>query len=234
MALNDMTDYCGNSARVLGPKFDKMLSELAMDVNTSEWKCTLDDSTTEAIMPRNQCQGKYLDCINDEISEAKIKMLFDPAVCERNVDMVSNDTNGVDTSENVHQPVNSVKRKCDDECKNDGWKSCGWTRNETNDEYNRMKPWPMFKTGFEELERYGKKFGQTTIVGNDFVPSTICQQQQKPKENVTDVDKLNNNDRLKHIDPKMIELIRSEIMDNCVSIGMLFHFFQIEIELKLK
>lgn len=313
MAHDDMTDYSKNSARVLGPKFDKMLADLAIDVNTSGWKCTLNDSTAEAKMPRNQCKGKYLDCANDEISEQKIAMLFDPIKCEQNDSKLSNganngasvssinqnDGNGEDDDEvitfeldfnrrknaeikpnnfhfnevstsgthsrsnveNEYQPVNSWqnrpnfvnnKRKCDDEYGNGAWKQRNWTRNDANDECDRTKPLPMFKTGLDELEiRYDKKFGTSNAanqstgtgrktlggrrtVGSQFVPPVMGQQQQKLKDNDTDVDMFDSNDRLKHIDPKMIELIRSEIMDNSAPIGMQFRFLQIEIEVKFE
>lgn len=93
MLQDDLMIYSESSANALALKFDKMLVDLAIDVNTSNWKCTLNDSTTHVIMPQNHCKGNYLDCANDEITERDIAMLFDPIECRPSVNQTPNDVN---------------------------------------------------------------------------------------------------------------------------------------------
>lgn len=294
MLHDDLVRYNVSSATAFATKFDKLLADSAINVDATNWKCTLDDSTTAAIMPRNQCKGKYLDCANDEITEREIAMLFDPTECEPNGKRMPNNTlcassiqqnekdddgdeevitfnlnfnrrkdfeikpsnlqfNGASTSathntnnaEHDYKSSNSWqnrpnfvnhKRKGDDQYSNGSWKQSAWSRNKADDD--RVKPPPTFKTGLDELEnQYEKKFGNGThpsngggrktlggrrTVASPFVLPMAQQQQSQPKHkgDSADVDMLDdNNDRLKHIDPKMIELIRSEIMDRFAPIG---------------
>lgn len=296
--------YSESSANEFATKFDEMLTNLAIDVNASEWECTLDDATTEDILSQNQCIGKYSDCAIDEITDREVAMLFDPIQSELNGNEMLNEANhGIDVSiinqmdeddegekevitfnlninrtknaeigpNNFYQnevstsasnsgcnsfnPSNTwqsrpsfanTKRKYDDELTNTNCKQRGWARNNVNDECDRGRAPAMFKTAQDELEiqyekRYGnsnganqsygtgrKTLGGRRTVGSPFVPPIAQQQQQqhqpKPRDNDADTDMYDNNDRLKHIDPKMIELIRSEIMDRFAPIGMNISF----------
>lgn len=297
MLHDDLVSYSEYSVNAFTAKFDEMLSEWKIDVNESDWRCTLDDSTVEVIMPRKQCQGKYLDCVNDEISQQHIALLFNPIQLESNGNRVPhNAIRGVSvTTTNRHdkdgdgneevitfnmnfnrrqnpeirsnnfgfneattpalpnnsyveneykKPLNAwlngqnlanSKRKCDEDYSHGNWKQGIWVPTTAHDECVSARAPPMFKTGLDELEiQYEKKYGHSTnqsngtgrktlggrrTVGSPFVPP-VSRQHPKRNDDDGDVDMADNNDRLKHIDPKMIELIRSEIMDRFAPIGM--------------
>lgn len=160
-----------------------------------------------------------------------------------NKNNAGNEYKPMNSWQNRQNFANITKRKCDDDFSNGcNWKERGWTRNGGNEECDRNKTPPMFKTGLDELEiQYAKKFGNGNgthqsngtgrktlggrrTVGSPFVPPIVQQQhhqyQSKQIEGDADVDMYDNNDRLKHIDPKMIELIRSEIMNRFASVCM--------------
>lgn len=299
MLHEDVVSYSECSANAFAAKFDELLSELKIDVNESDWRCRLDDSTVEAIMPRNQCKGKYLDCVNDEIAEKHIASLFDPIPSESNGNRIPQNANrGVSVTtinqndkdgdgneevitfnlnfnrrqkaeirsnkfgfneatstsavhnkiyvENENRTLNAwpnrenlanTKRKCDEDYNIGNRKQPVWTQNNANDECVPAKAPPMFKTGLDELAiQYEKRYGNSTnqsngtgrktlggrrTVGSPFVcPVSREQPERKDDEANMAVDMADNNDRLKHIDPKMIELIQSEIMDRFAPIGM--------------
>lgn len=134
------------------------------------------------------------------------------------------------------------KRKCDANDNTNKWKQSNLLRNiNLNDERERAKPPPIFKTAQDELEiRYEKKYGSNssnqangtarkTLGGRRTITSPFIspfvQQHDNPTENDTDVDTYDNNDKLKHIDPKLIEMIRSEIMNRFEPIGRCNNFF---------
>lgn len=296
MLHDDVVNYSEHSANAFAPKFDKMLAEWKIDVNETDWRCTLDDSTIEAIMPRMQCKGKYLDCVNDEITEQHIALLFDPIEPESNGNkMPQNANRGVSVTSinqtdkdddgneevitfnlnfnrrrnaenrsnkfefneatasalhnksyvgNENKPQNAwanrqgssnSKRKCDEDYTNGNRKQPGWARTTADNECAPVRALPMFKTGLDELEiQYEKRYGNSTnqsngtgrktlggrrTVSSSFVPP-FSREHPKRKDDDADVDMADIDDRLKHIDPKMIQLIRSEIMDRFAPIGM--------------
>lgn len=75
------------------------------------------------------------------------------------------------------------------------------------------------------INQYGtsrKTLGGRRTVASPFVPPMAqAQQMQKQNDEYNGNDNDMNDDRLKNIDPKMIELIRNEIMDRFAPIGML-------------
>lgn len=134
----------------------------------------------------------------------------------------------------INRPFSNNKRKFEPNCDENerpAWQNSNRSYSLKDETVSEL----TFKTGFEELQsRYDKKYGNggspsnsnqsyvapkkslggRRTVQSKFVPP-FAQQQQKQCENINNGDQFDDNidDRLKHIEPKMVELIRNEIMN---------------------
>lgn len=105
-------------------------------------------------------------------------------------------------------------------------------------EFNAKRYVTDFRSGNDELQsRHEKKYGTNAAgtssnsrkslggrrtVQSQYVPPFAQPQQNQKQQNIDNTETSDIDDRLKHIDPKMVELIRSEIMDRFSPICMYF------------